>query len=230
MIVAIHQPQFMPWLGFFDKMDRADAFVVLDNVQFKKNEWQNRNRIRTAQGTMWLTVPVSFSFPDRIGEVLVSNQTNWRHKHLQALRTNYSRAAAWEHLAAALEGLYASDYTALTAVNQVSMDWLCSQLDVSTQRLLASDLPDLSEQPTQRLVDICQHLGADTYLAGAGGRGYMDMDCFERAGIHVIFQEYGHPVYTQLFGEFVSHLSALDLVLNCGDRSPAILRSGRACH
>ena len=85
----------MPWLGYFDKMDRADAFALLDNVQYKKNEWQNRNRIRTAQGKQWLTVPVRFKFPALINEVSINNDENWRNKHWQALRTNYAKAPHW---------------------------------------------------------------------------------------------------------------------------------------
>lgn len=227
MIVAIHQPQFMPWLGYFDKMDRADCFVLLDNVQFKKNEWQNRNRIKTAQGPMWLTVPVTYRFPARILEVEVNPQVNWRHKHLQALRTNYSRAPYWERLSPFLEEFYERDWEDLASVNRASIEWLREELGIGTPLRIASRMEGLSQEPTQRLVDICRTVGADTYLAGAGGRDYMDMEDFERAGIEVIFQEYAHPSYAQLFGDFVSHLAALDLVLNCGTESGSILRSGR---
>ena len=110
MIAAIHQPQFMPWSGYFDKMDRADCFVLLDNVQFKKNEWQNRNRIKTAQGAQWLTVPVSYQFPARIADVAVNDSVNWRNKHWQALRTNYARAACWSDHEEALKALYERDW------------------------------------------------------------------------------------------------------------------------
>ena len=94
--VAIHQPQFMPWLGYLDKMDRVDCFILLDTVQYKKNEWQNRNRIKTAQGAQWLTVPVTYRFPARIEEVGVTDGANWRNKHWQALITNYAKAAFWK--------------------------------------------------------------------------------------------------------------------------------------
>jgi len=137
MIVAIHQPQFMPWLGYFDKMDRADCFVLLDNVQFKKNEWQNRNRIKTAQGPMWLTVPVTYRFPARILEVEVNQQVNWRHKHLQALRTNYSRAPHWERLSPFLEEFYERDWEDLVSVNRASIDWLRGELGIDTELRLA---------------------------------------------------------------------------------------------
>ena len=227
MIAAIHQPQFMPWLGYFDKMDQADCFVLLDNVQFKKNEWQNRNRIKSAQGGIWLTVPVSYRFPARILEVEINQRVNWRRKHLQALRTNYARAPHWKEEEAFLEAFYARDWEALVEVNIASIEWLRARMGIGTRMLRASQMEELSEEPTQRLVDICRAVGADAYLAGAGGRNYMDVDRFAGAGIAVIFQEYEHPVYPQLFGDFLSHLSALDLVLNCGEESGRILRSGR---
>ena len=226
MMAAIHQPQFMPWLGYFDKMDRADCFVLLDRVQFKKNEWQNRNRIKTVQGWQWLTVPVSYRFPQKINEVQVRNTENWRHKHWQALRTNYARASSWDEYSASLEAFYARDWEAIAAVNRASIEWLRQVLAIRTPLALASDM-QVSEDPSQRLVDICRTVGADVYLAGADGRNYMDLEPFAEAGIEVVFQSYEHPTYPQLFGNFEPRLSALDLALNCGAESLEILRRGR---
>ena len=226
MIVAIHQPQFMPWLGYFDKMDRADAFVLLDNVQYKKSEWQNRNRIKTAQGKQWLTVPVRFKFPAPIAEVEVNNAENWRNKHWQALRTHCARAPHWERIGAVLEEFYQRDWCMLAELNQVSLEWLKEYMGVETPLYLASEM-DLSAEPTQRLVDICKIVGAGTYLSGVDGAKYMQMELFAEAGIEVIFQQYDHPTYSQLFGAFESHLSALDLAINCGPDSLEIVRSGR---
>jgi hypothetical protein len=227
MLVTIHQPQFMPWLGYFDKMDQADMLVLLDTVQFKKNEWQNRNRLKAVQGPQWLTVPVSFRFPARIDEVLVNDGSPWRHKHLQALLTNYAKSPFHGSEAASLASLYADTATLLRDVNGLTIDWLATRLGVSTERCWASALPVTEEEPTQRLVDICQHLGATAYLSGSEGRNYLDVARFSAAGIEVIFQEYVPISYPQLYGEFVSHLSALDLVLNCGPDSSRILRAGR---
>jgi len=98
VICAIHQPQYLPWLGYFDKIDRADVFVLLDTVQYKKNEWQNRNRIKTATGAQWLTVPVCYHYPELIKDVTINNRERWAHKHQQALRTNYAKAPYWEYL------------------------------------------------------------------------------------------------------------------------------------
>lgn len=227
MLVTIHQPQFMPWLGYFDKMDQADRFVLLDTVQYKKNEWQNRNRLKTAQGPQWLTVPVRFRFPARIDEVGINNDAPWRHKHQQALQTNYSKAAFYAAEAPSLARLYEGGETMLRDINEASINWLAERLGVTSERCRASDLPVEEQEPTQRLIDICRHLGGTTYLSGAEGRNYLDCDRFSAAGIEVIFQEYVPESYPQLFGEFQSHLSALDLVLNCGSSSVDVLRAGR---
>ncbi len=226
MIIAIHQPQFMPWLGYFDKMDQVDAFVLLDNVQYKKNEFQNRNRIKTPQGPLWLTVPVSYRFPALIFDVGVRTDNPWRRKHLQTLRANYAKAFYWPQYSRDLDAFYAESWSELAEVNRASVEWLRTRLGIETPLHIASQM-QLSTEPTQRLLDICQQLGADAYLAGVDGRKYMELDRFEAAGIEVVFQEFVHPIYTQLHGEFVSHLSALDLVLNCGPESGKILRAER---
>ncbi len=224
--VAIHQPQFMPWLGYLDKMDSADCFILLDTVQYKKNEWQNRNRIKTAQGAQWLTVPVTYQFPARIEEVRVTDSANWRNKHWQALITNYAKAAFWKEHEGNVRALYDGEWERLSDVNRASIEWLRGAFGIATPMRWASEL-DAEDEPTQRLIDLCRAVGADVYLAGADGRNYMDVERFARARIKVIFQEYEHPSYDQLFGTFESHLSALDLALNCGPRSLEILRQGR---
>ena len=217
----------MPWLGYFDKMDQADRFVLLDTVQYKKNEWQNRNRIKGSNGPQWLTVPVRFRFPARIDEVEINDTVNWRHKHLQALRTNYAKAPAWSGCQSALEALYAEEYPSLRQVNQATIEWLAGRLGIDTPLHWASALAVDETEPTQRLVEICRALDASAYLSGADGVNYLDQERFSAAGIEVIFQAYDHPVYTQLFGDFESHLSALDLMLNQGSRSLEVVRSGR---
>ena len=226
MMVAIHQPQYMPWLGYFDKMDRADVFVLLDNVQYKKNEWQNRNRIKTAQGVQWLTIPVTYAFPSAILEVQVNQQVTWRRKQWQALTTNYAKAPCWKGLRDCLEEFFTRDWQMLHQVNRASIDILRERLGIETPMWAASEM-QLSDEPTERLIDICRTVGAEVYLAGVDGRKYMEVERFDAAGIEVLFQEYEHPEYGQLHGPFQSHLSALDLVLNSGIESLEILRRGR---
>ncbi len=227
MIVAVHQPQYLPWLGYFDKMDRADVFVLLDTVQFKKNEWQNRNRIKTASGPQWLTVPVTYRFPQRIGEVGINNRERWQHRQRQAILTNYRQAPCWDFPAPLIEELLTPAWERLSLLNIASVAGLAKLLGISTPLFVASELPGFPEDPDRRLIAIVKHFGADTYLAGGGGRDYMDLDLYRQSGINVAFQEYRHPVYEQRFGPFVPFLSVLDLLFNHGPASLAILRGER---
>jgi len=224
MIVAIHQPQYLPWLGYFDKMLKADVFCYLDTVQYKKNEWQNRNRIRTAQGWQWLTVPVRYRYPQKIGEVGIDNTTRWRHKHLQALITHYRRAPHFERTISVFEEIYARRWESIAELNLGVIRRLREMLGIGDKPDARASTLDCSEEPTDRLIDICRALGADTYLAGAGGAAYMDLARFEQRGVRVIFQKFEHPVYPQVYAGFEPRLSTVDLVFNCGPESAAVIR------
>lgn len=214
-------------MGYVDKLDRADIFVLLDNVQFKKNEWQNRNRIKGAKGAQWLTVPVSFHFGDKIRDVSICRHHNWPHQHLRALGTCYGRATHFDETFNFCKSLIDYPWQKLSDLNVALLRSLTRTLGTTTRILLASDLDPLTEDRDGRLVELCQHLGADTYLAGHGGRGYMHLERYRSAGIEVVFQDYRHPSYPQLFGEFVPQLSVLDLLFNCGPDSLEIIRTGR---
>jgi hypothetical protein len=224
VIVAIHQPQYLPWLGYFDKMRQADVFCHLDNVQYKKNEWQNRNRIKTAGGWQWLTVPVTYRYPQTIGAVGIDSRSNWRRVHLQSLVTNYRRAPHFERIFPLLEEALSRPWERIAELNRHLVAALQALLGLEQKRTVCAAAIDASTDPTGRLIDICRALGGDTYLAGAGAAGYMDFDRFRREGIRVIVQDFRHPVYPQLFGGFESHLSVVDLLFNCGPQSAEILR------
>jgi len=224
MIVAIHQPQYLPWLGYFDKIDRADIFVLLDTVQFKKNEWQNRNKIKTAQGWQWLTVPVMYTYPQLINEVAINNKVNWQHKHRQALLSNYKKAPYYDILEKSLEDILSSSWHYVSQLNIEAVKRLVTMLGIDTPLYIASELGEFPQDPDERLVALTKHFGAGTYLAGMGGRGYMNLDTYSRNGIKVIFQDFKHPVYQQLFGEFEPFMSVIDLIFNHGDKSLTILR------
>lgn len=226
MRVAIHQPQFLPWLGYLDKIDRADCFVLLDSVQFKKNEWQNRNRIRTADGWQWVTVPVLHDFGQHIKDVRINDKVDWRAKHLKALENHYAHAAHREPALGGLRALYGRSWDGLSALNIAVLRWLLGEFGIKTPLRLSSDMR-LPEDPTERLIEICRAVGATSYLAGAGASDYMDFGKFERAGIPVEVQEFRHPVYRQCYEPFVPGLSAIDLLLTCGGQSLHCLRNAR---
>jgi hypothetical protein len=227
MIVAVHQPQYLPWLGYFDKIDRADVFVLLDNVQFKKNEWQNRNRLKTAQGPQWLTVPVLYRFPQLICEVGINYKERWQHKQRQSILSNYRKAPFWSLLEPFFEEIFTKEWQTISALNIHVVRELTALLGIATPLYVASELPTFPEDPDERLIAITRHFGADSYLAGSGGHGYMDMLKYENAGIKAVFQEYRHPEYQQMFGEFEPFLSVVDLIYNHGRDSIEIIRRGR---
>ena len=213
----------MPWLGYFDKIVKSDIFVFLDTVQFKKNEFQNRNKIKTAQGGMWLTVPVLYKYPEHIDAVKINNRIDWRKKHIRTLEINYQKAPYCHDFFPTLEEFYAGDAESLSEVNRESVLILLRMLGVHKETKVASELGDFSKEPSERLADICKSLGADTYLSGTGGIGYLDLKPFNKKGIRVEFQNFKHPIYPQLYGDFVPNLSLLDLLFNCGPDSLNIM-------
>jgi hypothetical protein len=228
MIAAVHQPQFMPWLGYLDKIVRSETFAFLDNVQFKKNEFQNRNKIKTAQGWMWLTVPVLYKYPEHIDEVKINDRADWRKKHVRTLAINYQKAPYFHDIFPEVERFYAGDSASIAEVNRESVLMLLGLLGLDRKIVITSALGHLPEEPSERLAAICESLGADTYLSGAGGRAYLDLEPFNKKGITVVFQEFKHPVYPQLYGDFIPNLSLLDLLFNCGPDSLNILE-GKLC-
>ena len=222
MILAAHQPQFLPWLGYFDKMRRADVFVLLDDVQFKKNEWQNRNSIWSRQGPQWLTVPCLQQFPQEVRAVEINNTVAWRLKQERTLKQTYAKARHFERYWKPWQDMYARFWDRLLDLNLYTIETLAAALGVTTRRELSSAL-GVEGNATARLVEICRKLGADVYLAGSGGRAYMELELFERAGIKVVFQDYVHPQYPQFSGPFLPNLSAIDLLFHCGSEAAKIL-------
>ncbi|NOY70507.1 MAG: WbqC family protein [Deltaproteobacteria bacterium] len=227
MILAVHQPQYLPWLGYFDKMDVADVFCYLDNVQYKKNEWQNRNRIKTPAGPQWLTVPVTYGFGEKILEVGIDQRTNWGKKHINALVANYAKAPYFDRYIGFFRDMLLRPWEGICELNMAVTEGLREILGLSHIRTVTASQTADADDPTERLIGICKRLSANTYLAGAGGAAYMETERFCEAGIKVIFQSFDHPEYPQRFGQFISHLSIVDLLMNCGDHSMDIIRSTR---
>jgi hypothetical protein len=228
MICAIHQPQYMPWLGYFDKIDKADVFVLLDDVQFKKNDWQNRNKIRTAQEWQWLTVPVQHDFGQKIKNVHIDNLKTWRHDHLRSIELNYGKAPYYEKYKDFIHALYEKEWYSLSDLNIFVIEQIMSFLGMTTPLVRASQY-SVTDECTQRLIDLCRCVKADTYLAGADGHKYMDMDIFKKSGINLVTQAFEHPIYSQCWkingNGFISNMAVIDLLMNCGEKSLDIIRS-----
>lgn len=223
--VVILQPGYLPWLGFFDQMRAADVFVYYDDVQFDKHGWRNRNRIKDAAGQPhWLTVPVrhsSLNLP-RIIDVEVDPRAPWARKHIGTLRQFYSRAPFLKQYLPELEDLLNRDWQRLVDLDLAVVALMCRWLKIERRIERSSELK-IDGTQSGRLLNICKHLGATRYLSGAAARDYLDVGLFDPQGIQVSWQNFVHPEYPQLHGAFVPYLSALDLLLNCGDESAAVL-------
>jgi hypothetical protein len=228
--IAIAQPTYLPWLGYFDLIDQVDAFVILDSVQFEKQSWQQRNRIKTPTGLQWLTVPVVFRgrFGQLIHEVEIRDGEFWRN-HLRAIELSYRRAPFFENYFPELSHrLKSAAGSALADLNVRLMEWFMSILEIRTPLFFSTQL-DQTGKRTELLVNICSRLGAREYISPVGSAAYLlqEIDVLGRRSIEVLFHNYEHPHYRQLFPPFVPYASILDLIFNEGDRSPEIMRSGR---
>jgi len=224
MVVGILQPGYLPWLGFFEQVYRSDIFVIYDDVQYDKNGWRNRNRIKTPNGIQWLTVPVILKKQNKppIKDVRINNQENWRKKHLESIKTNYSRAKYFFTYYPIFEKIYSKEWEFLIDLDIQIIHVICDVLGLKREFRLSSDLVAEGDK-NFRLIDICKKLGADTFYEGQSGKDYIDEKCFKDAGIEVQFQDYKHPEYSQLYGDFIPYLSIIDLLFNEGDRSLEIL-------
>jgi hypothetical protein len=224
MTVVVLQPGYLPWLGFFDQMRRADVFVYYDDVQYDTHGWRNRNRIKTQHGPLWLTVPVRHSGLSKpcILEVAIDARTNWAKKQVASIRQAYAPAPFAKAYIPALEDVLMQPWERLVdldlAVARLMADWLGVQPRVERASALG-----IEGGQTDRLVNICRHFGATKYVSGSAARDYLDVALFENHGIAVEWQDFAHPVYPQLHGAFVPYMSAIDLILNCGAESGAVL-------
>jgi hypothetical protein len=225
MTVVILQPGYLPWLGFFEQMRRSDVFVYYDDVQYDTHGWRNRNRIKTKQGPLWLTVPVRHSglSKPRIVDVSIDARTNWPKKHVASIQQAYAAAPFVKQYLPALEELLTRPWPRLVDLDIAVAGQLAEWLGVGRRIERASEL-GIEGGQSDRLVNICRHFGASRYLSGNAAREYLDVSLFERSGITVEWQDYTHPVYPQLHGEFVPFMSAIDLVLNCGERAGDIMQ------
>jgi hypothetical protein len=225
MVIGILQPGYLPWLGFFEQMYRSDVFVIYDDVQYDKEGWRNRNRIKTANGIQWLTVPVLLKGSDSqmIFDVKIDNKTNWRKKHLTAIRQNYSKAPCFKDYIGIFEDAYARDWDLLVALDMYFIQTLAECLGMGHKNIVRSSSLDIRGGRIERLIKICEFFGADVFYEGASGKNYIDEIEFLAKGVNVEFQNYRHPVYRQLYGNFIPCLSVIDLLFNHGTESLKII-------
>jgi hypothetical protein len=233
LIVTVHQPHFLPWLGYLHRMAQADLFIVLDHVQFERRNYQNRTMIRFDGEARWLTVPVEQrSQKERIDEKLIDNSLHgtprwWAPGHFQTIRQAYRDAPFLVDYASALRRILETRWERLVDLNAELLELLRNAYGIRTQIVRSSEL-GVSGAKSELIHNLCRAVGADALLAGLGGsRDYLDRAEFERHGVRIDYQQFEHPVYRQC-GEqpFIKGLSSLDLLFNCGPEAARLLREG----
>lgn len=229
MIVGIHQPHYLPWLRYIDKIARSDVFVLLDDADYTKNGWQNRNKVKCAQGWMYLTVPVRDAFGKPILDVQIDGGQRWRDKHLMALRTNYARAPFFGRYFAMFEAVYGRPWDSLVDLNMAILRDVLAAFEIRTRIVRSSEL-GVPGRRSDRLVDICRRLGATAYLTGDYAAGnHLDCGVFEAQGIELQYQGWRCASYTQQHAGagFVPDLSIVDLLFNEGPDGRGVLQRSR---
>lgn len=226
MLVGIHQPHYLAWLRYFEKIARCDVFIVLDTVQFAKNGWQNRNKVKTQAGATLLTAPVQASLDDTLDRVRIETGSKWRRKHWETIGQAYRKAPHFDAYAGMLEETYGREWELLNDLNGHLLERFVEALGISTPIEYASRL-GVPGTATERLVQLVRAVGGDRYYSGAFALDqYLDADLFEAAGIGLELQDWQAPVYPQLHGPFIADLSIVDLLMNCGPDSLGILLGG----
>lgn len=221
MIIAVHQPNYLPYLGFFDKMRKSDIFVIYDDAQFNKEDFQHRNKIRIFNGWKWLSVPVEKKrIP--INKIKIKNEFTtwkgfkWNDVHFNDIKDNYKDTPFYKTYENEIMKVYKNKYENLVDLNMNFIYFLKKAFDIDTKIMFSSDL-GLRSKSSERLSDIIQALGGDAYLSGSGGSNYLDTTLFEKKGIRVEFQNFVHPSYKQQYEDFVPNMAAIDALFNVGE-------------
>ena len=215
-VVAIHQPEYLPWLGFFKKMMNVELFVFLDDVQFRKKGWQNRNRIRINDGTTLLSIPVhTHSYP-KINEVTIDNEKNWSIRHKKSILYNYARAPYFDEIKDFIESIFEKKFQYLVDLNTEIIKFIMNELEIKSKIVFSSEL-EISKKGSDRVIDICKAVGADHYITGTfWAESNLRVEEFKKSNIDVEFQKFQHPIYKQIHGEFIPEMSIIDLLFNEG--------------
>ena len=230
MIVTVHQPHFLPWLGYLHRMARADLFILLDHVQFERRNYQNRTMLRLNDQARWLTVPVEQrSQKERIDEKRIDNSLHgttrwWSPGHFQTIRQAYREAPFISDYAPALRRIFETRWERLVGLNAALLELLRDAFRIRTRLVRSSEL-NVEGAKSELILNLCRAVGADALLAGLGGsRDYLDRAAFERHGVRIVYQQFEHPVYAQRGdAPFIKGLSSLDMLLNCGPASGGLL-------
>ena len=224
MKVSIHQPNYLPWLGFFNKVNKSDTYVVFDDVQYPRGkDWANRNQIKTSNGKLWLTIPVIGKSEFRKWKDIEINNDGWNRKHITNINNFYRKSKYFDLYYSDIEKFYNKSYDKLIDLNVDLIKYFCKVLDIDTDIVYSSEICGDKEfnNGLKKIIHILEELDTAEYItgSGAGSERYVIEDEFESRNIQLKWNEYEHPTYNQLYGEFESHLAIIDLLFNHGDKS-----------
>lgn len=226
MKTAILQSNYVPWKGYFDLINSVDEFILYDEMQYTKNDWRNRNKIKTSNGVHWLTIPVKqLSLNQKINETKIFDR-KWNVKHWRTIQQNYAKAPYFKHYRELFENLYLSIETEnLSQINFLFIKAICKELDIKT-KITWSDHYTYGEGKSERLVRLVQATKGQEYVSGPAAKNYLDEALFEKAGIKISWIDYSnYPVYQQLFPPFEHGVSILDLLFNEGPKASKFMKS-----
>ncbi|MDO9162362.1 MAG: WbqC family protein [Methylococcaceae bacterium] len=225
LTLSAHQPAYLPWLGYLDKIARVDVFVFLDNVQFEKNSFTNRNKIKTPQGPQWLTIPVKLKGHTNatLLDTLVDDTQGWRVKHLKSIEMNYRKAPYFKECFPMISGLLLLPESNLSELCWQHLQFWLAEFEIKTEVYRSSALP-VSSKKSDLVLDLCKQIGANNYISGPFGKDYLNEQSFAVAGIKIDYQDFKHPVYPQLWGDFEPNMCILDYWMNCGSNSNNFLQ------
>ena len=227
MILTAHQPVYLPWLGLFHKIAISELFVWFDDVQYQTKDWNNRNKIKTKNGPIWLSVPVLSKnhFDTKVGKIKINNDLQWAKKHLKSIQLAYSKSEYFNKYFDFFVETYKRDWLLLTDLNLHILNFFLDELKLKKQIVKLSDL-NISGKKSELVLNMCKYFKAKSYIFGEQGENYADDKSFLESNIQPYFQKYKHPVYNQLHGDFISKLSVIDLLFNMGPKSYNIIMSG----
>ena len=221
-LATIRQPGFMPYIGFFKKIQSSDIFVYLDDAQYAIRAWDNRNKIRSNNESCWISVPVIHPFEKKLNEVEISYSKNWISKHKNLLEANYNTAPYFKNYWPEIEIILNKKFEKLIDLNLELIKYFNKILHIDTPTIRSSELK-IETVETQRLFDICKKLNVSTYRSGSFGKEYLDETIFNKGKISIIYENFKHPIYTQLEKEFLPNLAIIDLLFHEGEKSGEII-------
>jgi hypothetical protein len=240
MRVVVLQPMYLPWMGYFGMIDQSDSFVFYDDAQFSRDSWQQRNRVKVPNSsgkTKWIKIPVIENFGQDIQSVQIDNDRDWRSEHWSILNEAYGpepipygtqESDYFPEYKGIFQQMYGLKWEYLCKLNIEIIQKIVKLLGLSEPEFHFSSELDVKGSETDKLINILQRMGADEYISGPGAKDYLEIDRFEEEGINLYWHEFDHPKYEQLYGEFVSHLSIIDVLFNVGPQTTALIREGEA--